>query len=126
MRHGSMRPLALIVATPDPERLRGALALAAAQAALGGSASLFLQLDAVALLRAPICAPQDAAHRAAGLPDLATLMEEARAIGVRLIACQSGLALAGLSATDLPPGVETAGPVALIQGLSEDARLLFV
>lgn len=121
-----MRPLALIVATPDPERLRGALTLAAAQAALGGAATLFLQLDAVALLRPPLVAPQDAAHRAAGLPDLATLMEEARAIGVRLLACQSGLALAGLSATDLPPGVEAAGPVALLQGLPDDDRLLFV
>ena len=35
---GIMRALTIIVATPDAERLRGALVLAAAQAALGGAA----------------------------------------------------------------------------------------
>ncbi|MDO7834419.1 DsrE family protein [Sphingobium sp. HBC34] len=119
-----MRALTIIVVTADAERLRGALVLAAAQAALGGDATVFLQLDAVALLRAPISAPRDAAHRAAGMPDLATLLDDARALGVTLIACQSGLALVGLSAVDLPAGIETGGPVSLMQKLGDDARLL--
>ena len=59
-----MRPLILIVGTADGERLRAALTLAAAQAALGGAVTLFLQLDAVSLLRPPIGAPEDARHRA--------------------------------------------------------------
>ena len=79
-----MRPLRIIVTTADAERLRGALMLASAQAALGGAAALFLQLDAVALLRTPIIAPQDAAHLAAGLPDLATVLTEAQALGVTI------------------------------------------
>ena len=45
-----MPDLHLVVLTADPERFRGALTLAAAQAALGGRAALFLQLEAVGLL----------------------------------------------------------------------------
>ena len=120
-----MRALTIIVATPDAERLRGALVLAAAQAALGGAATLFLQLDAVALLRAPIAAPRDAAHAAAGLPELAALLADALALGVRLIACQSGMALAGLTAADLPQGVAAGGPVGLVQAMGDEERLLF-
>ncbi|MEC3948443.1 DsrE family protein [Sphingobium sp. HWE2-09] len=119
-----MRALTIIVATPDAERLRAALILAAAQAALGGDATIFLQLDAVALLRAPIAAPRDAAHRTAGLPHLSALLIEAQALGVTLIACQSGLALSGMTANDLPGDVEVGGPVGVLQRTSDDARLL--
>ncbi|WP_088184479.1 DsrE family protein [Sphingobium sp. Z007] len=120
-----MRALNIVVTTADAERLRGALMLAAAQAALGGAATLFLQLDAVALLRAPIAAPRDPAHRAAGLPDLATLLDEALALGVTLIACQSGLALCGMTTADLPDRVGTGGPVGFLQATDDQARLLF-
>lgn len=119
-----MRPLRIIVTTADAERLRGALVLASAQAALGGAAALFLQLDAVALLRAPIAAPRDMAHRAAGLPDLATLLTEAQALGVTISACQSGLTLCAMSADALPSGVNVDGPVGFMQATGDDARLL--
>ncbi len=125
MRDGTMRSLTIIVAAPDPERLRGALTLAAAQAALGGRARLFLQLDAVALLRAPIAAPRDAGHKAAGLPSLEDLLAEALSLGVALSACQSGMSLAGLSLADLPPGTEVTGPIALLQAQTEADRLIF-
>jgi predicted peroxiredoxin len=119
-----VRPLILIVGTADGERLRAALTLAAAQAALGGEVTLFLQLDAVSLLRPPVEAPEDARHRAAGLPDLATLLHEAQALGVRPVACQSGLTLAGMAATDLPSGVTVGGPLSVLQEAGDDARLL--
>ncbi|MEJ7925388.1 DsrE family protein [Sphingobium sp. AN641] len=119
-----MRPLKIILTVADAERLRGALVLACAQAALGEDTALFLQLDAVALLRPPIIAPRDADHAAAGLPPLATLLAEALALGVTLTACQSGLALAGLDADDLPPGIDTGGPVQFLRETSDDARLL--
>ena len=125
MRDGTMRSLTIIVAAPDPERLRGALTLAAAQAALGGQARLFLQLDAVALLRAPIAAPRDAGHKAAGLPSLEELLAEALSLGVALSACQSGMSLAGLSLADLPLGTEVTGPIALLQAQTEADRLIF-
>ena len=119
-----MRELRIVVATADAERLRGALVLAAAQAALGGQASIFLQLDAVSSLRHPITAPRDEAHRAVGLPSLAMLLEEALALGVNIIACQSGLGLAGIVADTLPSGIEVSGPVSFLQEAKDDARLL--
>ncbi|WP_375197243.1 peroxiredoxin [Sphingobium sp.] len=120
-----MRELRIVVATDDAERLRGALVMAAAQAALGGRAAIFLQLDAVGLLRSPMVAPQDERHRAAGLPSLAMLADEALGLGVAILACQSGLALCGLSAKDLPDGVEVAGPVGFLQQTGDEARLIF-
>src|SRR3546814_6600194 len=86
----SMRNLKIVILTPDPERFRGAITLAAAQAALGASVSIFLQLEAVALLRRPYGAPGDSAHKAKGLPTLAELMEDATALGVTFTLCQSG------------------------------------
>ena len=120
-----MRELRILVATADAERLRGALVIAAAQAALGGGVTLFLQLDAVSLLRMPFEAPRDELHRAAGLPSLAMVIEEALALGVTLLACQSGLALCGMTVDDLPKGVEVGGPVGFLQQMSEEARLIF-
>lgn len=119
-----MRALNIVVTTADAERLRGALMLAAAQAALGGATSIFLQLDAVALLRTPIVAPRDADHRAAGLPDLATLLADAQALGVVLLACQSGLALCGMTAEALPKDVDIGGPVGFLHQTDDSARLL--
>jgi predicted peroxiredoxin len=120
-----MRDLNILIATPDAERFRGALMLAAAQAALGGKATLFLQLDAVTLLRRPMQAPRDARHQANGLPSLAALLDEALALGVTLIACQSGLSLYGLAAKDLPEGIAVGGPIAFLQQADDEARLLF-
>lgn len=117
-------PLALILANADPTRLRAALVLARCEIALGGSARLFLQGEAVTLLRAPIVAPRDEAWYAAGEPPLAVLITEALEDGVLLSACQSGLAMAGMTATDLPPGVVPSGPIAFLAAVRAETRLL--
>lgn len=109
---------------PDAERLRGAIVIASAQAALGADAALFLQLDAVTLLQTPITAAADARHAAAGLPALAALLHEAIALGVTVTACQSGMALANLHVADLPAGVEAGGPIQFLADTSDNARLL--
>ncbi len=119
-----VRALRILLPTADAERFRGALVIAAAQAALGGAATIFLQLDAVALLRAPIAGPQDGRHSANGLPGLAALLDDAMALGVVIIACQSGMALCGLSADALPRGVQAGGPISFLQQTADDARLL--
>lgn len=119
-----MSRLSIAVITDDAERFRGALVLAVAHAALGGKARLFLQLDAVRLLAPAIAAPRDADHVAAGLPALAALLEEAFGSGVEIIACQSGLAMAGHSAWDLDPRVETGGPISFLQSCDADDHLL--
>lgn len=117
-------PLALILAGTDPARLRAALVLARCEIALGGSARLFLQGEAVMMLRPPITASQDEAWRAVGEPPLAVLITEALEDGVLLSACQSGLAMAGMTATDLPPGVLLSGPITFLAAVGTETRLL--
>lgn len=119
-----VRRLTVIVAGADPARLHAALSVAAAQAALGAPARIFLQPEAVALLHPPLGAPQDRRYGAAGLPTLAEMIGEAAALGVGIIACQSGLALCGLRADALPPGVETGGLVALLADAGSDRLLM--
>ncbi|MCF8709564.1 DsrE/DsrF/DrsH-like family protein [Rhizorhapis sp. SPR117] len=121
-----MRPLKIVILTPDPERFRGALTLAAAQAALGTQVTIFCQLEAAALLRPPFTAPNDAVHQAAGLPTLDDLMSDAAGLGVRFIACQSGMELCGMKASDLAPHTSTGGPVSFLQSVADGHRLVVV
>lgn len=121
---GARPPLALILPSPDPIRLRAALVLGRCEIALGGSARLFLQGEAVTLLRPPIVAPHDEAWRAAGEPSLAVLVAEALVDGVALSACQSGLAMAGMTVADLPSGVVLTGPIAFLAAAGAETRLL--
>lgn len=114
-----MRGLTLIAATSDAERFRTALSLACAHAALGGRTRLYCHEEAVGLLL-PGEDLQDAQRIAAGLPTRAQLLHEAQAGGVALIACQTGLAAAGIPFDTLPSGIEPGGLVSLLAGLSDD------
>lgn len=118
--------LNIVILSDDAERFRGALTLAMADNALGRSARIFLQLAAVRLLAPPIEAAQDEVHSAHGLPSLLALLDEALDHGVIIIACQSGLALAGLSAHHLDPRIEAGGPISFLQSISAEDRLLSV
>ena len=117
-------PLALIVATGEPERLRAALTLARCEIALGGAAALFLQGRAVALLAKDAAPADDAAWIAAGEPALGALIREALADGAALTACQSGLAMSGISAQQIMHGVAMGGMIGFLAGLPADARLV--
>lgn len=119
-----MRGLNLVLLAPDAERLRGALTLALAHCALGGKAALFLQHEAVALLRDPITAPEDAVHAEKGLPSLEALLGEALDSGITITACQTGLDLASLSAAALPDGIAIGGPVSFLRSVKDGDRLL--
>lgn len=121
-----MPGLNILVLTDDAERFRGALTLALARAALGGPVRLFLQLDAVRLLHDAAPAPRDGDHGLHGLPTLAVLIDEALEAGVAVLACQSGLALAGLDAAALDARIETGGPISFLQGCDERDRLVVV
>jgi hypothetical protein len=94
-----MRGLTIICTRADA--MEPALTLAMAQAALGGRARLFAQGTAVAGLDGPLVA-------------------EAAALGVDLLACQSGLAEAGLDLATLDARIAAAGPVSVLQSLGED------
>ena len=118
-----MRGLTLIVGGADPARFHAALSVAAASAAAGARTRAYLHGDAVALLAA-LSSPDDNRHRAAGLPTLAEVLDEALALGVVLICCQSGLALSGLPANGLDPRIEVGGLVGLFTALGDDRLLM--
>lgn len=115
-----MRGLTLIFAGPEPSRFHAALSVAAASAATGAKTRLYLHGDAVALIASSLVSPDDDRHRAAGLPTLAQMLGEALGLGVTLICCQTGLALAGITADALDPQMEVGGLVGLLATLGGD------
>ncbi len=106
-----MRGLTIVVAGADPDRFRAALTMACAAAALGRRARVYLHEAAVGLLAGNAPAP-------GGLPDLTDLRAIAAESGVDLIACQTGLALAGLSADT--QRVAAGGLIDLLATLEDD------
>ena len=119
-----MPALNIIVALAEGRRLYAALETAMAAAALGAPARIFLQGEAAALLRQPIGFAGDAARIAVGQPDLASMIEEAAMMGVDLFACQSGMALAGMTAPDMPSQVRAAGLVSFLAQVGLEDRLV--
>lgn len=119
-----MQGLSIIVASADGARFYAALEAAAAATALGWPTRIFLQGEAAALLRAPVSFDGDEARRAAGQPDLVSLIAEAMAMDVRLIVCQSGMALAGMTASELVPQVRAGGLVSFLSEMGADDRLV--
>lgn len=113
-----VRGLTIVVAGADAGRLRTALELAAANAALGGAARLFLDSAAVALLGRPD--PADATYQAAGLPTRTELIATALDLDVAVTLCQSGIALAGIDLAALDPRIAAGGLTALLATLGED------
>ena len=121
-----MRGLILVVADASAERFRTALVLAAAQAALGARVRFFFQGDALRSIVTPIADPDGARQSAMGLPTLAQLVSEAIALGVRFAACQSSLALLGLTPRDFDPGIEWGGMVGLLAAMNPEDRIVVV
>ncbi|HET6525312.1 DsrE family protein [Sphingopyxis sp.] len=119
-----MPGLNIIVAVAEGRRLYAALEAGMAAAALGRPVRIFLQGEAAALLRAPVSFGGDEARRAAGQPDLAWLIEEAAAMDVALFVCQSGMALVGMTATELVPHVRAAGLVSFLADVGAEDRLI--
>ena len=114
--------LSIVVAGTDPARLHAALSMAAAWAALDRPARIFLQAEAVRLLR-PVDA-QEEEPKGTGMPTLRDMLAESLKLGVAITACQSGLALAGLSAENLPAGVDTGGLVGFLAERGDDQLMM--
>ncbi|MGL4313638.1 MAG: DsrE family protein [Sphingomonas sp.] len=113
-----MSGLTIILVATDDARVRAALTLACAHAALGGRVRLFAEADAVVALAAQP-RPEDAAP-SIDRPDRLHLLALARQSGVALIACQTGLAATGLTITALAPGCEGGGLIGLLATLEDD------
>lgn len=107
--------LTIILATDDPSRVRAALSVALAEAAIGGRVRLFAHERAVTALSAtPRADDESAALAAAGLPDRLAMLHMAVEAGIELIACQTGLALTGMSLSDLVEGREVGGLTSIL------------
>jgi predicted peroxiredoxin len=102
------RGLTIIVSGADPDRLRSALGVAAAEAALGGRVRLFFDAGAVPLLRV--------------LPSpIEPMLEAGIELGIHVSVCQTGLAEQGIT---LDPRFQPGGLVTLMADLGEDRLLL--
>lgn len=121
-----MRAVTIIIATADPARFRAALTLALATSALGKRARVYCHEQAVTLLAREAQAADDGAGlAAAGLPDRRALLAMAQEAGVALIACQTGLAMAGLTLGDLCAGAQAGGMIGLLADGPEDQLVSF-
>jgi predicted peroxiredoxin len=118
-----MRGLTVILVEPLAERLRAGLMLAMTTVAMGGRGRVFLQNEAVMVLRVPILSLSDADYVDAGLPDLVTTINEALAMGVEIILCQTGMHLTESRADDFDARCSFAGPASVLGDLGDD-RLL--
>jgi intracellular sulfur oxidation DsrE/DsrF family protein len=94
---------ALAIIVSDSARIDTALRLAAAAAALARPVAMLFDGAAVASLRHGTAPP---------------LLADAMALGVRVTACQTGLADVGLHADQLAGGVDTGGMVGFLAAQS--------
>lgn len=118
--------LTIILATDDPSRVRAALSVALAEAAIGGRVRLFAHERAVTALSAtPRADDESAALAAAGLPDRLAMLHMVVEAGIELIACQTGLALTGMSAAALVGGAEMGGLVGTLATMRDDRLVSF-
>ena len=115
-------PLGLLLISGGHERAHYAFVIAAGAAALGRRVVLFATNEGCrALLADPsgmADMARDAAVRASGVAGLAELHEAAAALGVRRIACDAGLRMAGLQAAALRPDVEVAGVATFLEAVA--------
>jgi predicted peroxiredoxin len=104
-----MTPLAILLAEPRDERLWAALSLAAASAASGRRVSLFFSGEAVQMAGRRFRSGADGKRSAYGVATLSELFASCDELGVRFIACQTGMHLSELQDDALRPGVEPGG-----------------
>ena len=112
-----MNPLGLLLISGGHERAHYALMLATAAASLGRPVTLFATNAGCRLLLAAAPLERDAREAElarSGVATIATLMEAARALEIRRIACEAGLRAEGLEGEPLAAGTERAGIVTFL------------
>lgn len=113
--------LGILLISGGYDRAHYAFVLAAGGAAIGRNVVLFATNDGCGALLADLSvfAASEAATIAAGVASLATLRSAAAELGVRMIACEAGLRLAGLRlagiASELADHVELAGVATFLE-----------
>ncbi|MFQ5533805.1 MAG: DsrE/DsrF/DrsH-like family protein [Sphingomonadales bacterium] len=137
--------LSLAVVSGDFERVYFALVLASSAAATGRDVTLFFTMDGTMALagqgpdgspgwtRLRTCGEPGAAGRdrelgRRGVARFEELIKACKELGVRFIACETGLRAAGLASNDLRQdlGIEVAGAVTFLNDASKDGASMFV
>lgn len=115
------RRLGILLISGTHERAHYAFVLASGAAALGRDVVVFATNQGCAALLEDWSAlaesGRDEAVQAAGVAGLAELREAAIELGVRLIACEAGLRMAGLAGEALCPGVQVAGVASFLEAV---------
>lgn len=111
---GSAEPFAVLLISGGHERAHYAFMLLATAAAMGRPSVLFATNEGCRALAADAAAiagraAEDDALRARGVAALQDLRAACVELGVRLLACDTGLRIAALEADSLLPSVEVAG-----------------
>ena len=111
-------PLGILLISGASERAHYAFVLAAGAAALGRPVTLFATNAGCRALCADWSgleeAGRDAGLRLRGVAGIGELRDAARELGVRLIACETGLRIAAIDRKDLLEGVEVGGVAAFL------------
>ncbi len=109
-------PLGILLISGEYGRAHYAFVLAAGAAAIGRSVVLFATNAGCAALAEDVSAwaSGDAVVQRSGVAGIVELRGAAIELGVRLIACEAGLRIAGLSEEALTAGVEVAGVVTFL------------
>ncbi|WP_203070450.1 DsrE family protein [Falsiroseomonas ponticola] len=111
------QPLGILLRHGDHEAAHYALVLATGAAAVGREVTLFATNGGCRLFLATAPLVEEAREAllaSRGVAGIAPLMEAARDLGIRLIACEAGLKAEGLAAASLAPGVEVEGVVTFL------------
>ena len=108
--------LGILLISPGHERAHYAFVLAAGAAAIGRRVILFATNAGCHALCADLTpfTPDDDSARTLGIAGLAELREASVELGVRMIACEAGLRLSGITAP-LAETVEIAGVVTFLE-----------
>jgi peroxiredoxin family protein len=118
-------PLGILLISAGHERAHYAFMLAAGAAAIGRPVVVFATNEGCRALatdwRAMADAGRDTAVMAQGVAGMEELREAATALGVQLMACDSGLRMAGMDVAALLPAVTVAGIPAFLSAVGRGA-----
>ena len=114
------RALGILLISAGHERAHYAFVMAAGAAAMDRVVTLFATNEGCrALLPGVLDPTRDEVVRATGVAGLEELRAAALELGVRLLACEAGLRIAGLAPAALLPGVEVAGVPAFLAAVGD-------
>lgn len=116
------QPLGILLISGGAERAHYTFVLAAGAAALGRRVVVFATNEGTRALCADV-AHLDGMARPEGVAGLADLRAASVELGVRLIACETGMLMAGIAASALLGGVEVAGVATFLDAVGDGQML---